>query len=166
MASSRISGFYKLPLEERQRIAAERFDLDGRGDPVPRPGGLERDIADKMIENVVGTYTLPFALGLNVQMNGRDYLVPMVVEEPSVVAAASNAARIIRAGGGFIAESDEPIMIAQVQLDDVPDAQGRLRQRSSSTRTSSSRCADAAVPNLVRAAAEPAASKCATWATA
>jgi hydroxymethylglutaryl-CoA reductase len=74
-----------------------------------------------MVENVVGTYALPLGLGLNFQVNGRDYLVPMCVEEPSVVAAASNAARMIRAGGGFIAEADPSLMIAQVQLIEVPD---------------------------------------------
>jgi len=84
-------------------------------------GGLGCERADKIIENVVGTFSLPFALALNVQVNGEDFIAPMVVEEPSVVAAASNAARMVREGGGFKAEADEPIMIAQVQLDDVPD---------------------------------------------
>jgi hydroxymethylglutaryl-CoA reductase len=84
-------------------------------------GGLQSDKADKIIENVVGTFSLPFALALNVKVNDTDYIVPMVVEEPSVVAAASNAARMIREGGGFEAEADAPVMTAQVQLDDVPN---------------------------------------------
>jgi hydroxymethylglutaryl-CoA reductase len=96
-------------------------------------GGLACEKADKIIENVVGTFSLPFALALNVQINGQDFIAPMVVEEPSVVAAASNAARMVRDGGGFTADADEPIMIAQVQLDEVPDsvrACTRLRQHA------------------------------------
>src|SRR5262249_37710702 len=72
-------------------------------------------------ENVVGVYGLPLGIGLNFQLNGKDFLVPMCVEEPSVVAAASNAAKMIRAGGGFLAEADDPIMISQVQLTNVRD---------------------------------------------
>jgi hydroxymethylglutaryl-CoA reductase len=149
MVSSRISGFYKLPLDERQRIAGERFDLTAQELIALDRGGLDRDTADKMIENVVGSYSLPFALGLNIQMNGRDYLAPMVVEEPSVVAAASNAARIIRAGGGFVAESDDPVMISQVQLDEVPDAQAAC-VNVNNHKDELLALADAAVPNLVR----------------
>jgi hydroxymethylglutaryl-CoA reductase len=149
MVSSRISGFYKLPIEERQRIAAERLDLTSVEIHALDRGGLEREVADKMIENVVGAFTLPFALGLNAQMNGKDYLVPMVVEEPSVVAAASNAARIIRAGGGFFAESDEPIMISQVQLDEVPNSAAACAAVLAHKEELLAR-ADASVPNLVR----------------
>jgi hydroxymethylglutaryl-CoA reductase len=149
MVSSRIPGFYKLSLEERQRIAADRLDLTHAELTALDRGGLDRDTADKMIENVVGSYSLPFALGLNVQMNGRDYLVPMVVEEPSVVAAASNAARIIRAGSGFVAESDEPVMISQIQLDDVPDTL-TATEAILAVKPELLRLADAAVPNLIR----------------
>ncbi len=123
MVTSRLPGFYKLTLHERRRIAAEALGVDVEElEAALDGGGLDPARADKMIENVLGTYAIPFALGLNVQMNGRDYLVPMVVEEPSVVAAASNAAKIIRAGGGFEAEADPSLMIAQIQLDGVPDA--------------------------------------------
>jgi hydroxymethylglutaryl-CoA reductase len=149
MASSRISGFYKLPLDERQRITAERFDLTHAEIASLDRGGLDREIGDKMIENVIGSYSLPFALGLNIQMNGRDYLAPMVVEEPSVVAAASNAARIIRAGTGFVAESDEPVMISQVQLDEVPDTQAAC-SAVLANKDELLALADAAVPNLLR----------------
>jgi hydroxymethylglutaryl-CoA reductase len=109
--------------------------------------GAER--ADKIIENVVGTFSLPFALALNIKVNGTDYIAPMVVEEPSVVAAASNAARMIREGGGFHAEADPPVMIAQVQLDDVPDAPGACERI---VRHEGELCAlgDAQVPGLVR----------------
>ena len=121
--TSRLPGFYKLTVDERRRLAADALGIDVR--ELVRAlsaGGLDAATADKTIENVIGTYALPFALTLNVQVNGEDYLVPMVVEEPSVVAAASNAAKIIRASGGFQAEADEPVMIAQVHLDEVPDA--------------------------------------------
>jgi hydroxymethylglutaryl-CoA reductase len=74
-----------------------------------------------MIENVVGTYSLPLGIAVNFLVNGRDYLVPMTVEEPSVLAAISHAAKLIRAGGGFQAESTEPVMIGQIQVLDVPD---------------------------------------------
>jgi hydroxymethylglutaryl-CoA reductase len=120
--NSRWPGFYKLSVEERRRMAAEALGLlpdevaEALGD-----GGLHHDKADKIIENVIGTYSLPFALALNIKINGHDFVAPMVVEEPSVVAAASNAARMIREGGGFRAEVDEPVMIGQVQLDEVPD---------------------------------------------
>jgi hydroxymethylglutaryl-CoA reductase len=149
MVTSRIPGFYKLTLEERRRIAAEALGIDvSELERALENGGLDVDRADKMIENVIGTYSMPFALGLNVQMNGRDYLVPMVVEEPSVVAAASNAAKIVRAGGGFEAEADPPLMIAQVQLDGVSDpaaATSAIRAAEAELL----RIADASVPNLV-----------------
>ena len=79
-------------------------------------GGLDAETADKFVENVLGTYGLPYGVALNVRVNGQDHVVPMVVEEPSVVAAASNAAKMVRAGGGFHAEIDAPLMISQVQL--------------------------------------------------
>lgn len=83
--------------------------------------GLSLAQADKMIENVIGRYSLPLGIATNFLVNGKDYLVPMVVEEPSVVAGASFAAKLAREGGGFRAGSTEPVMIAQVQLLDVPD---------------------------------------------
>lgn len=131
--NSRWPGFYKLSIEDRRRVAADALGIGVDELRGALEGGLESERADKIIENVVGTFSLPFALGLNVQVNGADYIVPMVVEEPSVVAAASNAARMIRDGGGFVAEADLPMMTAQVQLDDVPDAPAacaRLREHA------------------------------------
>ena len=91
---SRIPGFYRLPMPVRHARLAERFGLDGDELAALSPeGGLALTRADKMVENCVGTFSLPIGLGLNFRINGRDYAVPMVVEEPSVVAAASNAAR-------------------------------------------------------------------------
>ncbi|MET0341985.1 MAG: hydroxymethylglutaryl-CoA reductase, degradative [Polyangiales bacterium] len=148
--SSRISGFYRLPVSERQRLLGEKRELGvSELREALHHGGLELDVADKMIENVIGTFALPFAVGLNLQMNGTDYLVPMVVEEPSVVAAASNASRMIRAGGGFRAESDDPVMISQVQLDAVPDGAAAMATVLAHEAELLAR-ADAAVPNLVR----------------
>jgi len=119
--SSRLSGFYRLPLAERRARMAEALDIDSDLLASLDDGGLDLDAANDLIENVVGTYALPLGLGLNFRVNGKDFLVPMCVEEPSVVAAASNAARMVRAGGGFLAEADPPIMIAQVELREVPD---------------------------------------------
>ena len=84
-------------------------------------GGLDSEVADKFVENVLGTYALPYGVALNVRVNGTDYVVPMVVEEPSVVAAASSAAKMIRAGGGFFADTDPPVMTSQIQIFDVAD---------------------------------------------
>ena len=84
-------------------------------------GGLELEHADHMIENVVGVFALPLGIATNFMINGRDHLIPMAVEEPSVVAGASYAARLVRDGGGFKAASDEPLMIGQIQVLDIPD---------------------------------------------
>ncbi len=118
--TSRIPGFYKRSLEERVRLVAEWAGLND-ADITALRESLALAQADKMIENVVGRHALPLGLGLNFIINGREVLVPMSVEEPSVVAAVSNAARIARAGGGFLAGSTEPIMIGQIQVLDVPD---------------------------------------------
>ena len=149
MVTSRIPGFYKLPLSERRRAAGEALGLPpGSLEDTLEGGGMDPVTADKCVENAIGTYALPLALGLNVQMNGRDYLVPMAVEEPSVVAAASNAAKMIRSGGGFVAHSDAPHMIAQVQLDSVPDVIA-ASEAILAAKTELLELADAAVPNLV-----------------
>src|SRR5688572_32039119 len=100
---SRIPGFYRLSVAQRRAL----IGLEGEGGKA-LSGGLELDEADGMIENVVGTYSLPLGVALNFRINDRDYLVPMVIEEPSVVAAASNAARRVRAQGGFLAVADPP----------------------------------------------------------
>jgi hydroxymethylglutaryl-CoA reductase len=128
---SRISGFYRLPLGSRRRAVSEVSGVDlAELIEALEGGGLDPSLADKIVENVLGTYGLPFGIALNAQINGRDRLLPMVVEEPSVIAAASNAARIVRAEGGFTAEIAESLMTAQVQLTEVPEperAAERLR---------------------------------------
>ncbi len=105
-------------MAERTAIIARWADLTADEVAVLHEG-LSVAQADKMIENVVGRYSLPLGIGTNFLVNGRDYLVPMVVEEPSVIAAVSYAAKLARSGGGFRAGSTEPIMIAQVQMLDV-----------------------------------------------
>jgi hydroxymethylglutaryl-CoA reductase len=119
--SSRLPGFYKLGLAERVAVVGEWAGLDEAERAVLARGGLQPGQADLMIENVVGTYALPLGIAANFLINGRDYLIPMAVEEPSVLAAISHAAKSIREGGGFQAECSEPIMIGQIQVVDVPD---------------------------------------------
>ena len=132
--SSTLSGFYRKSLAERQAIAREWGGLDEADRQSLIDSGLPLSQADLMIENVIGRYSLPFAIATNFQINGRDHLIPMVIEEPSVVAACSHAAKLFRAGGGFVTSSDEPIMIGQIQLLDVPEigsAIARLKARKS-----------------------------------
>ncbi len=119
---SRIPGFYKRTLAERAALVAEWAQLTPAEQSVLLGiSGLNAQQADNMIENAVGVYALPLGVATNFLINGEDYLVPMVVEEPSVLAAASNAARLFREGGGFTASSDEPIMIGQIQVLDLED---------------------------------------------
>jgi hydroxymethylglutaryl-CoA reductase len=119
--TSRLPGFYKLPIEDRLRVVREFAGLtDEEVALITRVGRLGLDVADKMIENVIGTFELPYAVAVNFLINGRDYLVPMVIEEPSVVAAASNAAKWCREGGGIVSIATEQLMIAQVQVVKVP----------------------------------------------
>src|SRR5579883_744918 len=120
--TSRLPGFYKVTVQERRALVSEATGAAvSEIESALDAGGLDAETADKFVENVLGTYALPYGVALNVRINGRDRVVPMVVEEPSVVAAASNAAKMVRAGGGFHAEVDSPLMISQIQLVDVAD---------------------------------------------
>jgi hydroxymethylglutaryl-CoA reductase len=118
--TSRLSGFYQKSVAERVAIIADWAGLTP-DEVMVLHESLSVPRADKMIENVVGRYCLPIGIGANFIMNGRDYLVPMVVEEPSVVAAVSYAAKLARSSGGFRTGSTSPVMIGQIQLLDVPD---------------------------------------------
>lgn len=119
--SSRISGFYKLSIEERLKIVSKFAGLSSEEiDLLKKYGALDIEIANRMIENVISAYQLPLGIAVNFLINDRDYLIPMVIEEPSVVAAASNAARMTREGGGVYTTSTGPLMIGQVQLVKVP----------------------------------------------
>src|SRR5579885_669179 len=120
--SSELPGFYKLSLKERLSLVAKLTGLtDEEAAAISNTGGLPIEIADWMIENVIGGITIPLGIAVNFRINGKDYLVPMAIEEPSVVAAASNAAKMARAKGGFTVTNTGPIMIGQIQVVDVPD---------------------------------------------
>ena len=126
--SSRISGFYRKSIEERVAIAAEKAELTAEEvELLGSGGGLTLDVADRMIENVVGTMAYPLGLAVNFRVNGCDRLVPMAIEEPSVVAAASNMARLMREGDGIEAGCTDPVMIGQIQVLDVPDVEAAKR---------------------------------------
>ena len=122
--NSRLPGFYKLSPQERFDKVLEARAIDAEAIGALRTGdeALVR-LADGMVENVVGVMALPLGIGANFRVNGKDYLVPMATEEPSVVAAASNLAQVARERGGFFCSVDEPVMIAQVQVVDVADPQ-------------------------------------------
>ncbi len=146
-AGSRIPGFYKLSLDERQAELLRRAGLGSEDLALLNAGGLGARDADGLVENGVGVYALPLGLGLNFQINGMDRLIPMAVEEPSVVAAASNAARMVREGGGFSAQADASIMTAQVELREVPDL-ARAADAVQAAQDELVRLADAALPRL------------------
>src|SRR6185436_7829650 len=121
MTTSRISGFYNMTLAERHATLAD-VALQTPKNLLPfTTGGLTPEAADHMIENVIGLYSLPLGIALNFQVNGKDMLVPMTLEEPSVVAGASFMAKLARAGGGFQAKTTEPHMIGQMQVLDLPN---------------------------------------------
>jgi hydroxymethylglutaryl-CoA reductase len=113
--------FYNLSVDERLDEVARTAGLSDAERQALGPGGLAADQADHMVENVVGVYGLPLGVAQNFRVNGRDLLVPMVIEEPSVVAGASFMAKLARAAGGFTAETDSPEMIGQIQLLDLAD---------------------------------------------
>lgn len=120
--SSLISGFYKLSVKQRLDFVKEFADLTSEEvSLLQNTGSLPISLADRMIENVVGAFPVPLGIGTNFQVNMRDYLIPMAIEEPSVVAAASYAAKMVRDGGGFHTNSMPPIMIGQIQVVEVKD---------------------------------------------
>ena len=118
--SSRLPGFYDLSVAERADTVAQWAELTNEESAILEEG-LSSAQADQMIENVVGTHALPLGIAANFLINGCNYLIPMAIEEPSVVAGASFAARLVRRGGGFSTGSTEPLMIAQMQVVDVAD---------------------------------------------
>lgn len=120
-SSSRLPGFYKLSPATRRERVADSAGLSPAQQETLSAASLSIGRADLMVENVIGTFGLPLGVGVNFTINGRDVLVPMVVEEPSVVAAVSNMARLVRRSGGFTAEADPSVMIGQIQVCDVPD---------------------------------------------
>ena len=120
--SSDISGFYKLSLEERQHQIVKLLNLNQEEfDLMKTLGYFSSSQIDRFIENVVGSYQLPLGIAFNFKVNDKDYLIPMVIEEPSVVAAASKIAKIAREKGGFRSDEVESIMISQIQLTKLKD---------------------------------------------
>ncbi|MEM3085660.1 MAG: hydroxymethylglutaryl-CoA reductase, degradative [Halobacteria archaeon] len=119
MASSRIPGFHQLSPGERGRVVRRRARLTP-AESRALIGGIDLEGADRMVENVVGVYGVPLGVATNFRINGRDRLVPMAIEEPSVVAAASHGAKLARTRGGFRARTSKPEMVGQVQLVGAP----------------------------------------------
>lgn len=119
--TSRVAGFYTLKPEERLQYVAEFASLSDEEKKTIQTGGLDLATASRMVENVVGIFPLPLGIATNFLINGVDYLVPMAVEEPSVIAAASNAAKMARDGGGVFSFQPAQLMIGQVQLVEVPN---------------------------------------------
>jgi len=120
---SELSGFYKLPVADRVRLLKEFAGLtDEEASLLQKPGALGFDVANRMVENLVGVMPVPLGVAMNFLVNGKDLVVPMAIEEPSVIAAASNAAKMSRLKGGFNATSTDPVMIGQIQIVGVQDA--------------------------------------------
>ena len=120
--SSVISGFYKLSPKERLALVQKFADLtEDEIRLLQESCSLPIEVADHMVENFIGVFPEPMGVAVNFQINGKDYLIPMATEEPSVIAAASYAAKMVRDGGGFHTSSTEPIMIGQIQVAKLRD---------------------------------------------
>jgi hydroxymethylglutaryl-CoA reductase len=146
---STTSRLRDLSVAARRAQVAQTCGLDvAELERVLDSGGIDLATADRMIENALGVLGLPFGVAQSFRVNDRDYLVPMAIEEPSVVAAASHAAKRAREGGGFVATSTDPIMIAQVEVHDVPDP-AAATARVTEARAEILAAADRAVPTLV-----------------
>ncbi|MCL2359565.1 MAG: hydroxymethylglutaryl-CoA reductase, degradative [Nitrososphaerota archaeon] len=128
--TSVLSGFYKLPPKERLALVAEFSGLTSEETLLlEQSSALSPEVGDHMVENFIGVFPEPLGVAVNFQINGKDYLIPMATEEPSVIAAASYAAKMVRDGGGFQTNSTPPVMIGQIQvakLNDVDSAQTKV----------------------------------------
>lgn len=128
LPSSRLPGFYQLSVPERLALLQSHLGLSAEDLAAFQPSsGLAVTVADKMVENCVGILGMPVGVGLNFIINGQDRLIPMAVEEPSVIAAVSNVARAAREGGGFQTDVDPPLMIGQVQVVGLVDVAAAAR---------------------------------------
>ena len=147
---SRIPEFYRLSVEERVRAVHERGLLTGSDFRALATGKhtLDLEAADKMIENVVGVMGLPLGLGMNLRVNDKQYIVPMAVEEPSVVAALSSASKLVGQCGGFETEATDPILIGQIQVVRVPDLD-QAKRALSERRQEVVNLANSLHPNMV-----------------
>lgn len=151
MKTSRLPGFYQLSVQERIKKLAEIYELSVEEvEALSSAGALSLNQADKMIENAVGIYSLPIGIGANFLINDKEYLVPMAIEEPSVIAAASFGAKLVRNGGGFTTSSPAPLMIGQIQVVNCQD----IERASEAILTEKASLIDYAnrelVPNLVK----------------
>ena len=127
--NSRLNGFYKLEVEERRRMIAELANLsEAQVAALAASGDLDDASADRMIENVIGTMSLPVGVATNFIVDKKHYVVPFCLEESSVVAAASNMAKRCHSKGGFTSNNDAPMMIAQIQLLNVQDHTSAIEQ--------------------------------------
>ncbi len=155
VGNSRVGGFFALPIAERIARVAAAIGADvSEIERVLDAGGLDTATADKMVENALGTLGLPFGVALNFRVNGADYLVPMAVVEPCVVAAASHAAKRARIGGGFRAQASDPLMVAQIAVHDVADPAAAAR-RIADERGRLLELAETALARLVRRGGGP-----------
>ena len=147
--------FYLLSIEERRKIIREEFEFsDEDMNAIAGINGILTEMADRMIENVIGLYSLPIGIARNFIINGKSVAIPMVIEESSVVAAASNGARIAQAGGGFTAEADTPCMIGQLQilgLTDLDQAEEKIRSEKNTLLS----LAGESCPNLLKRGGGP-----------
>jgi hydroxymethylglutaryl-CoA reductase len=136
LKTSEVSGFYKKNPLERLKFVQDFSNLsDEEVSILKNPGAMDIEQVDRMIENAIGTMPMPLGIAVNFRVDDKDYVIPMAIEEPSVVAAASNAAKMARAKGGFRTKSDDPVMIAQIQLthvknlDDAKDTIEKNREK-------------------------------------
>lgn len=128
MTTSRIPGFYQLSRQERLAILDKMYsfnDEEWRG--LQAEGALSHDTTEKLIENAIGQYALPIGVAPNFRINQKDYVVPMVIEEPSVIASASHIAKIVRESDGFAATATDRMMIGQIQVMDCADFESARR---------------------------------------
>ena len=123
MASSRVSGFYKKTIDERLDIVKDFAGLDGEDIKLLKhiSSSVDMNLMNSLVENVVGSMPIPLGIAPNFLINGKDYMLPMAIEESSVIAGAANGARIIRDSGGIISIASEPMMIGQIQITNVKD---------------------------------------------
>jgi len=129
VSNSRIEGFHKLSREERLKLVAEMTNLsEEEVELLSNPGEVDMQILEHMIENVIGAIPIPVGIATNFKVNGKDYLIPMAIEEPSVVAAASNAAKGARDLGGFRASATDPVMIGQIQIVKLKDPEAGIKK--------------------------------------
>jgi len=147
--SSRIPGFYNMTIEERKKYLIDLYNLSEEdAEQLLHHPSLPEETADKMIENVIGTFSLPLAVGLNFTVDEKDYIIPMAVEEPSIVASASYIAKIVREAGGFKTEATERIMIGQIQVVGCPDFK-KAKEAILSEKDTLIQAANDAYPSLV-----------------